>query len=417
MLMKKITLRSNLKIINSCFFRKTTSVSFFCFLILGLFSSQNVSSQIGSFPLVNTGFETGTPTVLSSATVATGTQLPNWSYATSAQNTVSLNTTIVRSGAKSLDWATTSTSATLISPTPANGAIGANTSYVVQFYYWKNNTGTARVLSTAMTADATANLGTAVLTSALGTATASTTWSKVTTVVTTKAGTSVYGFAQLKPSGGSFASYLLDDYCIYPGTAVDVTPPSSATAPLSSVSGASLNLSWTASSDVDGGGYVVVRYAALPNADNDPNQNGIYNVGNTITNGTGSLVGTVVYSGTATSFVDTADGSSATYYYKIYTVDKAFNYSDEIQQTLGVNDVAFSESNVVVYKNKETLFVDSNVMIANLEVFDMQGRLVADMKNCNATNVSINHLKQSQQLLIVKITSQDNRVIYKKVLF
>jgi len=415
--MKKITPSCNRPIITSCLSRMTKSVSYFFLLIVGLFSFQNMFSQIGSFPLVNTGFETGTPAVLSSATVATGTQLANWSYASASQNTVSLNSTIVRSGAKSFDWATTSTSATLISPTSASGAILASTSYVVQYYYWKNNTGTARVLSTTMTADATANLGTAVLTSALGTSVASTAWSKVATVVTTKAGTSVYGFAQLKPSGGSFASYLLDDYCIYPGTAVDVTPPPSATAPLSSVSGASLNLSWTASSDVDGGGYVVVRYVASPNADNDPNQNGIYAIGNTITNGTGALVGTVVYTGTATSFVDTADGSSAKYYYKIYTVDKAFNYSDEIQQTLGVNDVAFSESNVVVYKNKETLFVNSNGVIANLEVFDMQGRLIAEKKNCNTTNVSINDLKQSQQLLIVKITSQDNRVVTKKVLF
>lgn len=415
--MKKITPSCNRLIITSCLSRMTMSVSFFCLLIVGLFSCQNVFSQIGSFPLVNTGFEIGTPAVLSSATVAIGTQLANWSYASASQNTVSLNATIVRSGAKSFDWATTSTSATLISPTSANGAILANTSYVIQYYYWKNNSGTARVLSTTMTADATANLGTAVLTSALGTSVASTAWSKVATVVTTKAGTSVYGFVQLKPSGGSFASYLFDDFCIYPGTAVDVTPPPSATSPVSSVSGASLNLSWTASSDVDGGGYVVVRYAAAPNADNDPNQNGIYTVGNTINNGTGSLVGTVVYSGTATSFVDTADGSVATYYYKIYAVDKAFNYSDEIQQTLGVNELSFLENTILVYKNRDALLVNSNVAIANVKVFDIQGRLITELENVNATNAVIKDLKEMKQVLIVKITSQDNKVISKKVVF
>jgi trimeric autotransporter adhesin len=53
-------------------------------------------------------------------------------------------------------------------------------------------------------------------------------------------------------------------------------------------------------------------------------------VGNTHTNGTGSLTGTIRYIGTGTSFTDNVGLSGGTqYWYKVYTVDKAFNYSDE----------------------------------------------------------------------------------------
>ena len=83
---------------------------------------------------------------------------------------------------------------------------------------------------------------------------------------------------------------------------------------------------------------MVVRYSTLPQPDNDPNQNGIYAVGNTITNGTGSLVGTVVYLGTGTSFTDAVAGStSGSDYYKVYAVDKAFNYATEITATAVVS--------------------------------------------------------------------------------
>jgi hypothetical protein len=117
---------------------------------------------------------------------------------------------------------------------------------------------------------------------------------------------------------------------VYAGTAADLTAPLAASG--GAVSG--LNVSWTASSDVDGGGYMVVRYATNPNPDNDPNANGIYGKGNTITNGTDALTGTVVYLGTDTFFTDDVAGSaSGSDYYKVYAVDKAFNYATEIIAT------------------------------------------------------------------------------------
>lgn len=206
----------------------------------------------------------------------------------------------------------------------------------------------------------------------------------------------------------------VDDFVVYQG-AVDIIAPASASTPV--ING--LNVSWTAAADVDGGGYVVVRYATNPNADNDPNQNGVYAVNNTITNGTGSLSGTVVYVGTSPSFTDAVAGSvSGSDYYKIYTVDKAFNFSDEIVASgqLKVNSVTFNENNVTIYKNNEAFYVNSGEgVINNIKVFDIQGKLIAEQKNVNSSSATIKNINKTNQALIVKITSEDNKVVTKKI--
>lgn len=389
-------------------------------VLLGLFALMLVSSQAswgqqgtGEFSSKNGGFETIIPFV-SAGTPVTGVERSAWGYVSGA--TIANNTTIVRSGANSLNMTIGSTSNYIVSPTAPTTAVASGASYIVQFYGWKNNTaGTARPVNVYITPDVT--YGAASLTPAVGPNSAlSTSWQKIAVVVTSGTGTATtrYGSVKIMGSGGSFANVLFDDFCMYAGSTVDVTAPDAVTAATASVAGVNVNVSWTApGTGVDGGGYLVVRYNVLPNADNDPNVNGIYAAGNTITNGTGSLTGTVVYTGTATSFTDATVVNGG--YYKIYTVDKAFNYSDEVQQTLGVNELSLSENNVSVYKNKEALYVNSDVAIANIKVFDIQGRLISELKNINATTASIKDLKESKQVLILKITSQDNKVVSKKV--
>jgi len=86
------------------------------------------------------------------------------------------------------------------------------------------------------------------------------------------------------------------------------------------------------------------------------------------------------------------------------------------QKNLGINSSVFDENGVTVYKNKGTLYVNSDaVAIANIKVFDIQGRLIAEQKNVKANSVIVKNLKATQQVLIVKITSQDNKVVSKKV--
>lgn len=400
-------------------------------VLFGLFALTLMSTQVslaqqatGEFPVMEGSFETtALPVTLgtssSNLNVLSGVELATWTFGTTANNTLAFNSSVVRSGGKSLDWSNSSTSAVLNTPTASSGAIAASTSYVVQFYYWKNSAGTtARNPTVQITADGSGNFGTAVNTGVLGAAdkSASTAWTKVSVVVSTNTAPSAgkFGFVRFK-SGGTVPNILLDDFVVYAGSAEDVTAPDAVASANAAVSGGGVDVSWTASgTGVDGGGYLVVRYDVAPNADNDPNVNGIYSVGNTITNGTAALVGTVVYTGVGTSFTDAAGVAGS--HYKVYAVDKAFNYSDEVQPTLGVNDVSFSENTVSVYKNNGVLNVNAgNVVIANIKVYDLQGKLVAEQKNVDATATTVKDLKAANQVLVVKVTSQDGSVVTKKV--
>ncbi len=153
---------------------------------------------------------------------------------------------------------------------------------------------------------------------------AASTWTKKTDILAVS-GTSLntdFAYVYVWRNGISgMADYYIDDVAVYDGTAVDETPPDAPTSPAVTVaSSASLAVSWTApTSGVDGGGYLVVRGTSDPTT--APNTNGIYAVGNTVATGQ-----TVVYIGTGTSFTNSGL-ATGTYYYRVYTFDKAFNYS------------------------------------------------------------------------------------------
>ena len=98
-------------------------------------------------------------------------------------------------------------------------------------------------------------------------------------------------------------------------------------------------------------------------------------------------------------------------------VDNA-RFSLKYQKTLKVDAPAFNENSVRVYKNNGTLYVNSGaVAMSNIKVYDIQGRLIAEQKNVKATTASIKDLKATHQVLIVKITDEDNNIVTKKVVY
>jgi len=92
-------------------------------------------------------------------------------------------------------------------------------------------------------------------------------------------------------------------------------------------------------------------------------------------------------------------------------------FTVKYQKTLKVGENDFNENSVSVYKNNGTIYVNSGeVTISNIKVFDIQGRLVAEQKNVKSTVASINNLKSTNQVLIVKVSGENNKVVTKKVL-
>lgn len=274
---------------------------------------------IGSFPTMDGGLEGQTQTTITSATA----NATNWTISTLTSSTIKAvisDVAFARSGNKYISFNNGVNPGGQTRIQSPLATIPSGSTYTIQYY--------CKALTTPLNNLTGAIYAGPVFATVSGTYVDATTWFKVSATTTSLAAAGTY--AAVRYATTSFTGILnVDDFVVYAG-AVDVTAPDAPASPAVSA----LNVSWTAAAGgVDGGGYVVVRYSSEPNVDgtNDPNQNGIYALGNTITNGTGSLTGTVVYVGTATSFTDGVAGSSSgNDYYKIYTVDKAFNYSNEV---------------------------------------------------------------------------------------
>ena len=278
---------------------------------------------IGSFPVMDGGLEGQSITTLNTITPST----TNWTISTTTSNTKSVVTdgSAARSGNKYIAFSNASTGSTRLQ-SPIATTLAASTQYTVQ-YYFKASVSPLTYLTGAIYFSTTGT-NAAIVPNPL--TFVANTWIKGYATITSTATTGTPRFGAPRISGTTNITDIInvDDFVVYPGP-LDETAPTAATAAV--VSG--LAVSWTASGSADLAGYLVVRYSSEPNVDgtNDPNQNGIYSIGNTTTNGTGSLTGTVVYVGTATTFTDGVAGSSSgSDYYKIYAVDRAFNYSTEI---------------------------------------------------------------------------------------
>ena len=190
---------------------------------------------------------------------------------------------------------------------------------VVVQYYYKNNPPQG---STFYTAGGIKTNGLFVDGSDVGQAA---NWTKKTDIFTVSSTSTSTDFAYVKVRNTGTTGtpdYYIDDVTVYDATAVDETAPDAPTSPsVTAASMVSLAVSWTApTSGVDGGGYLVVRGTSDPTT--APNTNGVYAVGNTVATGQ-----TVVYIGTGTSFTNSGLSTGTTYYFRVYTFDKAFNYS------------------------------------------------------------------------------------------
>jgi hypothetical protein len=53
----------------------------------------------------------------------------------------------------------------------------------------------------------------------------------------------------------------------------------------------------------------------------------------------------------------------------------------------------------------------------HFKIYDVRGRLVYEKSNINTTTTALKDLKAEQEVLLVKITSDDNKVVTKKVVF
>ena len=260
----------------------------------------------------------GTATVDDS--VQTAAQAGKWTK-NNATQTIAEETTLVRSGSKSIRMYNSSTTARR-TWTPLLSFGSKTTGVTIQYYrlitnstsFQSNQVGVLRASESLQgTYDKPASINT---------------WEKKTYSPASATFSSIAGVIMHRAATAGAGGMYVDDLCIYDGSVDTVAPSIPGALTVATNSLTALDLSWTASADVDGGGYLVVRYAAAPAATDDPNANGIYATNNVVS---GSVNGTVVYQGDGLSFTDSGLTTDQTYHYKLYAYDKAYNYSTETE--------------------------------------------------------------------------------------
>ena len=298
---------------------------------------------IGAYSVHDGGFENHTTTLAGGSASAANLSSSLWTANTTASVVRSSSATGGRTGPRFVSLGATNGTAKLFYSPQIAGAFAPNTTYQVQFWY---KSASATTLD-ASTVDLFVDNTSATQTPPIGTkqsvavtlSPSISNWTKVAVAITTNATAAgnfgVVGFTIDAPTAGYAAD--IDDFVIYQANSPDTTAPSSpGTVTATGATSGGSNVSWIAANGgVDGGGYVVVRYAAtVPSASDDVVQNGIYKFANTVG------AGVVRYIGSGTSFTDTGLSPGVDYYYKVYTVDKAFNYSDESITSTPVQSLA-----------------------------------------------------------------------------
>lgn len=100
------------------------------------------------------------------------------------------------------------------------------------------------------------------------------------------------------------------------------------------------------------------------------------------------------------------------------TFDERFILRYTNENELGVNDPVFTGQSVVVYKNESGLHINtSSITMDNVKLFDIRGRLIATKNNINSNQTVISNLNVAEQVLIVRIESDDHRTVNKKVIY
>ncbi|MCA0348052.1 MAG: T9SS sorting signal type C domain-containing protein [Bacteroidetes bacterium] len=84
---------------------------------------------------------------------------------------------------------------------------------------------------------------------------------------------------------------------------------------------------------------------------------------------------------------------------------------------LGIDNVLFNENSVVVYKNEQGLSINTGaVSMKNVTIYDITGRLIRAKTNVNDVKITFTNLPKTQQVVLVKIESEEGAIVTKKVI-
>ena len=85
---------------------------------------------------------------------------------------------------------------------------------------------------------------------------------------------------------------------------------------------------------------------------------------------------------------------------------------------LGIENPTLDSNSVIVFKQNGVLNINAGTtLMQSVKIFDIRGRLLFERNNVNATATNISNLNVANQVLVVQITSDDNKTVSKKVVY
>lgn len=88
------------------------------------------------------------------------------------------------------------------------------------------------------------------------------------------------------------------------------------------------------------------------------------------------------------------------------------------QNLLSVAPSIFNANNVILFIQNNNININSGTTnMKSIRVYDIQGRLLLEKNNINTSVVAISELRANQQIVIVQITSHEDKAVVKKVVF
>lgn len=85
--------------------------------------------------------------------------------------------------------------------------------------------------------------------------------------------------------------------------------------------------------------------------------------------------------------------------------------------TLGTQNQNLDDNSIVVFKKDNTIIVNTtSIVMKSVQLFDINGRLIAHKNNINASETSFSNLKLAHGVILVQITGTDNKVVTRKLI-
>ncbi len=99
----------------------------------------------------------------------------------------------------------------------------------------------------------------------------------------------------------------------------------------------------------------------------------------------------------------------------IGTFDKRFEMVYKNNDRLSIENANINVNAVLVFQKDKSIYINSSDMeMKNIIIYDILGRKILEKLNINKTSIKIN-MKANQQVLVLKITNQNNQIVTKKI--